>query len=322
MQYRALTDLKAAIVRASTKLPSDLDLIVGVPRSGLLAANLLALHLNLPLTDVDGLVEGRVIGSGRRARHRPDRTFPLGARRILVLDDSVCSGSAMSEARARIAKSSVADKIIYAAVFVAPGAESFVDIAFETCPLPRFFEWNFMHHSALGEACVDIDGVLCRDPLPQENDDGPSYLEFLATVPPLHVPTVLIGTLVTCRLERYRAETSDWLARHGIRYRELVMLDLPSKKVRRELGIHASFKANAYRARPSQIFLESSVAQALDIADLASKPVFCLESGSTIFPSSRSVMTAALHKVPKAVARRAAFATSTVGGWLLKRVSY
>jgi uncharacterized HAD superfamily protein/adenine/guanine phosphoribosyltransferase-like PRPP-binding protein len=321
MQYRTLSDLKSTILRGTTKLPSDVDLIVGIPRSGLLAANLLALHLNLPLTDVAGLLEGRVLGSGKRGRFGRD-LLPVDARRILVLDDSLHTGAAMSAVRAVIANSVLADRVVYAAVFVAPGAEPAVDIAFETCSLPRFFEWNFMHHSALRKACVDIDGVLCRDPLADENDDGPRYREFLSTVPPLHVPTMLIGTIVTCRLEKYRAETSEWLARFGVAYRELVMLDLPSKEERIRLGSHARFKAEVYRARSSQIFIESSVKQALAIADLARKPVFCVESSSIVFPSPRSLTTALLRRVPRAIARRATFATSTLGTWILKRAGY
>mgnify|MGYP006922448723 CR=1 FL=1 len=36
-----------------------------------------------------------------------------------------------------------------------------------------------MHHRYMKEACVDIDGVLCMDPLPKENDDGARYIDFI-----------------------------------------------------------------------------------------------------------------------------------------------
>ncbi len=321
MEYRTLAGLRAAIVRGSRVLPADIDLIVGVPRSGLLAASLLALHRNLPLTDVDGLLEGRILASGPRGRATSLATLSQ-ARRVLVVDDSLCGGAAMANVRARLAQSAVADRVLYAAVFVAPGMESSLDFAFEICATPRFFEWNFMHHSCLGEACVDIDGVLCRDPSPEENDDGPRYREFLATVAPNHVPTVEIGALATCRLEKYRRDTVDWLRRNGIRYRALYMMDLPSKEARIRSGSHARFKAIVYRAASAQLFIESSEAQALRIADLAQQPVFCVESGATIFPSPISLASGALRKAPRVLARRTAFARTAVGGWLLKRVSY
>ena len=66
MNYRSVADLNRSIVSWLPSLPGDIELIVGVPRSGLLAANLLALHRNLPLTDIDGLLAGRIFESGDR----------------------------------------------------------------------------------------------------------------------------------------------------------------------------------------------------------------------------------------------------------------
>ena len=64
MEYRTVAQLDDAVVSWLADLPRDIDIVAGIPRSGLLVANLLALHLNLPKTDVAGLEEGRVIASG------------------------------------------------------------------------------------------------------------------------------------------------------------------------------------------------------------------------------------------------------------------
>lgn len=45
-----------------------------------------------------------------------------------------------------------------------------------------------MNHGILKKACLDIDGVLCVDPTPEENDDGPRYREFLLTPNPYSFP--------------------------------------------------------------------------------------------------------------------------------------
>jgi len=315
MEYRSLSDLQRAIVAHAWKIPPDVDLIVGVPRSGLLAANLLALHLNLPLADLDGLLEGRVLSGGERARAR-EAALPAAARRILVLDDSLASGSAMTRARARVAASALADRVLFGAVFVTPGGAAQVDVVFETCETPRFFEWNFMHHSSLAHACVDIDGVLCRDPSEEENDDGERYLTFLRDATPLHIPTVPVATLVTCRLEKYREATTDWLERHGVQYGALVMWDLASKEERLRSGGHAQFKAQAYRAGHCRIFIESSLHQAPTIADLSGRPVFCVEVGATFFPDAGALAGVAARRVARAVVNRAGFARTTLGRWL------
>lgn len=54
MDYRSVGDLNGILAKSVHKVPEDVDLIVGVPRSGMLAGTLLALHTNRQLTDVDG----------------------------------------------------------------------------------------------------------------------------------------------------------------------------------------------------------------------------------------------------------------------------
>ena len=54
LNFRGLSDLERALQTTALPLPRDVRLVVGVPRRGILAASVLALQLNLPLTDVAG----------------------------------------------------------------------------------------------------------------------------------------------------------------------------------------------------------------------------------------------------------------------------
>ena len=276
MNYRSVADLGHDVRRNLHRLPRDLDVVVGIPRSGLLAASLVALALNLPLADLDGFVEGRLLASGK-TRRRPalDRGF-AELRHALLLDDSIHTGGSMAEARARLAALPPGLRVTASAIYAAPDSLGLVDLAFEIVPQPRVFEWNLMHHDVLATACVDIDGVLCVDPTQAENDDGAEYLNFLATARPLYSPTKRIGTLVTSRLEKYRTQTEAWLAAHDVAYDRLVMLDLPDAATRRRLNAHAGFKAGFYRASTSPLFIESEVGQARRIAGLSGKDVLCV----------------------------------------------
>ncbi len=157
---------------------------------------------------------------------------------------------------------------------------------FEVVPQPRMFQWNVMHHWFLGQSCVDIDGVLCADPTNEENDDGPAYEKFLRGALPLHRPSRKIGYLVTSRLEKYRPQTEAWLARHGVQYGKLVMLDLPSKKERQRQSAHGTFKADFFRNSDAVLFIESEYDQALKIANAAGKAVLCWETQEIVSPSS------------------------------------
>ena len=245
MQYRSVTDMNATIARNLHRLPGDIDLVVGIPRSGILAANLVSLTANIQMTDLDSFVAGKVFSSGITKRSAALGRSMSEMRRILVIDDSINGGSAMREARVKAAASGIdRERLIFAAVYGSYERYEETDFVFEVVPQPRLFQWNLMHHKFLEQSCVDIDGVLCFDPSDDENDDGAAYLRFLADARPLHVPTRRIGALVTSRLEKYRPQTEAWLAARGIEYDELVMLDLPSKEERQRLAAHGRFKSN------------------------------------------------------------------------------
>jgi uncharacterized HAD superfamily protein/hypoxanthine phosphoribosyltransferase len=284
MQYRSISDLHQTIVNGLHMLPRDIGLVVGVPRSGLLAANMLGLVANLPVADLDSFVEGRAFSFGS-TKNTASFKDPSNVRKVLVLDDSINTGGAMREAKDKLTKYARPAQFIFAAVYGLSDQVDGVDIIFEVVEQPRLFQWNFMHHGLLSKACVDIDGVLCLDPTDATNDDGPAYETFLQTARPLYKPTRFISYLVTSRLEKYRSLTEAWLRTHAVDYGKLVMLDLPSAAERRRRDVHASFKAGFYRQCDAEIFIESSLRQAKDIARLSNKPVLCTETHQMVLPT-------------------------------------
>ncbi|PTE10615.1 phosphoribosyltransferase [Mesorhizobium helmanticense] len=289
MHYRSISDMNDAIVRNLHRLPRDIDLVVGVPRSGILAATLVSLTANIPMTDLDSFLAGKIYTSGVTKRRAALDRKASEMRKVLVIDDSVSGGAAMRDARSRIEAAGIKADFTYAAVFgLVPQYEE-TDLVFEVVPHPRMFQWNFMHHKFLAQSCVDIDGVLCLDPTEAENDDGPAYEKFLSEALPLHGPTRKIGWLVTSRLEKYRKLTEAWLAKHDIQYDHLIMLDLPSKAERQRLGVHGSFKADFYRKSDAILFIESEHEQALKIARLSGKPVLCVETHLVNYPDALSL---------------------------------
>jgi hypothetical protein len=49
------------------------------------------------------------------------------------------------------------------------------------------------------------------------------------------------------------------------------MIDLPTKELRIAYGAHASFKASIYKSTSTNLFIESSLIQAMVIAKLSGK---------------------------------------------------
>ncbi|MBK7663922.1 MAG: phosphoribosyltransferase [Sterolibacteriaceae bacterium] len=268
------------------RLPGDVDLVVGVPRSGLLVANVIALMLNLPLATVRDLLDNRPLNVGRtRKCARNALVFPAEAKHVLVVDDSVASGGSMAHARGQIEARGVAQRVSYCAIYASGRHHVGVDFVFETVGMPRMFEWNVMHHPLLSSCCVDIDGILCFDPSPVENDDGEQYVFFLNNARPLMRPSLPIGHLVTSRLEKFRTQTEEWLHLNGIQFGQLHMLDLPSADDRRRLNAHATFKASIYRGCvDAPLFIESEPDQAATISNASGKPVLCYPTQQMFMP--------------------------------------
>ena len=283
MHYRSIKDLYQDVWSNLHRLPRDIDLVVGVPRSGMLPGTMIALARNLPLADIDAFAEGRVLPTGS-TRREAGHAVPRGFSHVLVIDDSCRTGASMREARAKLAGIGETTRVTFAAVYGIEGQAADADFIFAAVPEPRVFEWNVLHHPIVSRACFDIDGVLCVDPKPEQNDDGQAYLNFLAAAEPLHLPRREIAMLVTSRLEKYREQTESWLARHGIRYRELRMLDVPDAATRRRLGLHASFKAEVYRQSDCALFIESELHQARQIAKLSGKPALSLQGPEMVRP--------------------------------------
>ncbi len=285
MNYRSIADLNRTIVENLYRVPTDVDLIVGVPRSGMLAATMLATHLNLPLTDVQGYLENRIMDGGIYFQEKVEHRSRQGYRKALIVDDSILSGREMAHIRELIESAGLTEKTLFSAVFCNSGTEKIVDLAFSPCPVPHVFEWHLARSYILPDSCVDIDGVLCIDPTKSQDDDGEKYHEFLRTALPLLRTKLRIGTLVTSRLEKYRSVTQEWLAAHDVEYDNLIMMQYDTLAEREADQTQASFKANAYIATEADLFIESSDPLAAKIARLSGKKVLCFQSQRMYHPS-------------------------------------
>lgn len=276
MQFRSFADLHDDVARGLATLPVRPDLVAGIPRSGLLAAGMASVILNVPLASTDGLARNQVFGVGK-TKYRGARPGAGDAgRRVLVLDDSVSTGLSLREARAALSGLADLHDFAFAAVYGERASHPEADHVFSVVPQPRMFQWNLMHHDGLADCMLDIDGVLCPDPTNAQNDDGDAYLRFLDAAAPLLLPTKPVAALVTNRLERYRAPTEAWLARQGVRYGALHMLDAPDAAARRAMDPWA-FKADVYRRSGAALFIESELEQAIGIAEAAQRPVLSVD---------------------------------------------
>jgi uncharacterized HAD superfamily protein len=207
------------------------------------------------------------------------------ARRILLVDDSIWTGTSMANALAHVSAAPEVGSIMTCAVFSTCSNHSGCDLIFEVLEPPRLFEWNLFHRKATGKMGFDIDGVLCRDPNSYENDDGPRYQQFIKTSAPLITPTYPIGGVASNRLSKYEAETKQWLADCGIDCSDAFFHTASNAEARRSSGDYVSIKSAAYSSKDWILFIESDKKQAIEICNRTSKPVYCYENGIVYYPN-------------------------------------
>lgn len=249
---------------------------VGVPRSGMLAATLMGLELNVPVAsayDCLGDVCGTMI---RDDWSRPVRTT---GGPIVFVEDSFNTGKSMIAAMRRFECAnpslgrSADNPIVLAAVYC---ADKPCEVYHRTVPLPRCFEWNVFHAKITEQSIFDIDGVLCADPEFREQDGD--IAKHIETAEPLHLPSRACLALCTSRLRRYEKPTLDWLRRHGVRYGDLEMSPFDSA-VRRNIFGTGRVKGEYYaRREDARLFVESCRETSEDIFLRTKRPVLCTDT--------------------------------------------
>ena len=274
LSYLTYDDLHRDVMALERRLPRDIVGVVGIPRSGMLPASIIALHRNLPLASSCNL---RWLHGGERC---PPNTQRCG--KLLVVDDSCYRGTAMERARLNLGAATRSD-LVFAAVYghpdTPPGRQP--DFVGRIVPGPRYFAWNLFRHADLKDAMLDLDGVLCVDPPVSDSLDADAYAAWLPNAEPLNIPSVKVGAICTNRLRGHRAATEAWLAKHGVQYGELIMSPYDNPEKRERGPIHGWNKGEAYLASRCNLFVESDDGQARVIRESANKPVIALDTGRT-----------------------------------------
>ena len=248
----------------SQLIPLQIARIVGVPRSGMIAASFLATALNVELW---GLHDGELqpLSSGLRLR---DQSTPESI--TLVVEDSSASGDSINEVKSKFADRDYK----YAAVLVTPQATQNLDYWGKILPLPHWFAWNLYGNQSLSEGfkiSTDIDGILNPDCLAENDDDGPRYLAWMRSVKPLIRNNYPFKAIITARLEKYRSTTETWLTRNNILYDRLIMY--PSESLPR--GDVIAWKREQVIAIGSNVYIESDPHQACEMSRGFSGTILC-----------------------------------------------
>ena len=284
MKYTTLSDFCNTIRNNIQKLPHDIDFVIGVPRSGMIAASIISEFLNVPLIDVNSFITGSVPSGGDRLQLYNQKL----TNKVLVIDDSTFSGKSMRETKEKL-KSKDGYEFIYSVVYL-EGDKGSEEIDFYLEDMRHvdegwgnicLYEWNLFNHypHVMAKIMWDLDGVFCVNPT--QDSDEEKYLEYIKNATPLFTPKVRLNKIVTYRCVKYLNETREWLNKNGISFNVIAMVNAQNYIERHQVApSSAQFKAEIYKNDDAQLFIESEENQAREIAELSGKPCLCVKNNT------------------------------------------
>lgn len=252
--------------------------VAGIPRSGCIAADMIAQIRHIPLVTLDSLRSGVAPVPVKGIRTPYAVPGP-----VLIVDDTCGGGHTILGIKPSIANPNV----IWGAVYASDQAvkKRIVDVAGYRLTTPNHtYAWNLFRDSVTKTLLTDFDGVLCPDwGLPDTGVHLKAYEEWLTTVPNTWLVTEKLRAIVTARLEKYRPQTEEWLARHGIKYDFLFMHPNCDPNQRNPVA----HKVACYRqlCMSTSAFVESCPGQAQAIAKKTGWPVLCFTTGQLHKPA-------------------------------------
>lgn len=158
MEYISINKMNQVIKENLYKIPNDVDLIVAIPRSGLLPATFISLLKNIPMCDLDSLLKDRLYSSGNTKNKNHFINSVSEAKHILLVDDSSYSGTALINAKNNLPQN-IISKCTTLVIFANENTKNICDIYFEKINGSRIFEWNLFHHSYLKYGGLDLGTI-------------------------------------------------------------------------------------------------------------------------------------------------------------------
>lgn len=264
--------------------------IIGIPRSGMLPATIIAEALHLGLCSFyeffDNNGDDKVFNrhGQRPVSHKTTGTY-------LVIEDSCCRGS-MGNYIKNLKEAFPEKTFISCAVYIDGPCNLYEpDICFvdlrksisanydQTKEATVLYFYNIMDGWWNFKFLYDIDGVICKNP--PTDTDTEAYEAYLNNPVPLHIPispTKNPLSFCTYRLEKYRKQTEAFLIAQNIPVKTLYMFNAETISQRNKVS-SGTYKGYIYKNSDYVLFIESNDYEAQEICRVSGKPVYCTETG-------------------------------------------
>lgn len=162
INYRSVNDMDFLIRTNCYQVANCIDFIVGVPKSGLLAATILATQLNIPMLSCEAILSKCSVNQNINDKSWKKKIHyePNGQYRVLLIDDSTNEGTVIRKLKEEMLNANEKLVIQTLAIYATTRAMNKVDLFFELLEQPRVFEWNLLHNKILERTMIPASLVL------------------------------------------------------------------------------------------------------------------------------------------------------------------
>lgn len=282
INYRDISQMNETIRGHLPKLPWIPEVILGIHKSGMLAAGLFSAHLNVPVLPYRSLWESKWVYAGVRSfiPLEEQEEYLLEPRRILVVEDAATTGGTIRAEQLKL-KAHLSElpkhKLFYVVVYGTKPKIGSVHQVIDVVEQPRLFEWNWNNHTLLKLSAVAMEGLLCHPPEPGLST--PEYVEYIKKAKPFILPKKGVGVIVSGRNEGFRRETAQWLKRNGVKFGNLIM---PAAGVGAPQNTPVFKKLQYAKLTELSMFVEPDLDTAKMIHAFTNRPVFSVSTGELL----------------------------------------
>lgn len=268
LQFYKYEDLIEIVRKSARNLDKDFDVVIGIPRSGLLPASILSTMLGTGLSTFEEVRLGFKHLKGSKVR---SKSFD----KVLLVDDSTGSGYTMKTYKSKLESLDHVGKVVTYSVFGHDKGYSPDYIGFIPKKGKRIYEWNLLHRDYPFKVGFDLDGVLSDDRFIHGVKDKDRYKQLLTEMRVMYKPAFKIEFIVTCRLEEFRIITEDWLHFNNIDFRKLIMWNYKDWDNRK--GKYLQAKIDMLKNLNLGLFIESDDRLAKEINHALGLPCLSIE---------------------------------------------
>ncbi|MDN6900284.1 phosphoribosyltransferase [Oenococcus sicerae] len=218
--YRTIDDLNNLIKENLARLQSyDFDLIVGLPRRGMIPATLIGLFLNKPVVSFNELNANLASEKIGYRLQEESAKFPKSYNNILLVDDSTDEGSVFEQAITKL-DDATAKKVTTLSIYATAKGGTRVDLHLETLEEPKLYEWNISHKkAALADAAMRFEGIIATNALTGK------WI-------PITLPSYPVKLIYSGLREKHREKLETFLHDNGVEFEQLQMEVVSSRQLK------------------------------------------------------------------------------------------